>query len=36
LSGIRVTTTDLTPDEAVELAAAIGDTVRSATATYAG
>jgi DNA-binding transcriptional MocR family regulator len=34
--GIRITTTDLTPDEAAELAAAISDTVRSATATYAG
>jgi DNA-binding transcriptional MocR family regulator len=34
--GIRVTTADLRPDDARELAAAISDIARGATATYAG
>jgi DNA-binding transcriptional MocR family regulator len=34
--GIRITTTDLEPSEALELAAALGETTRAADATYAG
>jgi DNA-binding transcriptional MocR family regulator len=34
--GIRITTTDLEPDEARELAAALDSTLRTATSTYAG
>jgi hypothetical protein len=34
--GIRITTTDLAPNEANELAAALDATLRTATSTYAG
>lgn len=34
--GIRITTTDLEPSEAKELAAALDSTLRTATSTYAG
>jgi hypothetical protein len=34
--GVRITTTDLEPSEAKELAAALDSTLRTATSTYAG
>jgi DNA-binding transcriptional MocR family regulator len=34
--GIRITTTDLTPDEATDLAAALGDILHASTDTYPG